>query len=125
VLDEEHVRRALAYDDSGDGPTLVDALVAAAAAFVREAEKRRAHGAPLDLDLAESFKGFVLGVATEKLDGDMDAAFKLLGRERLVASRNHHKVLRRELERVDALCTALGRAAGSPFARVDDEGEEP
>jgi transcriptional regulator with AAA-type ATPase domain len=114
VLEEEHVRRALAYDAAEDTSSLLDALVAAAAAFVREVEG----GAALDLDLADSFKGFVLGVATEKLGGDRDGAFKLLGREKLLAGRNHHKVLKRELERVEAICAALGRKEGLLFARA-------
>jgi DNA-binding NtrC family response regulator len=114
VLDEEHVRRALAYDDSEDKSSLLDALVDAAAAFVREVEG----GTSLDLDLADSFKGFVLGAATEKLGGDRDAAFTLLGREKLLAGRNHHRVLKRELERVEALCAALGRKDPPLFARA-------
>jgi hypothetical protein len=114
VLGEEHVRRALAYDGAEDASSLLDALVAAAAAFVREVEG----GAAIDLDLADSFKGFVLGVATEKLGGDRDGAFKLLGREKLLAGRNHHKVLKRELERVEALCAALGREDRLLFARA-------
>ncbi len=119
VLEEEHVRRAMAYDGGTEHePSLLDALVAAAAAFVAEAQKRAGSGAPLDLDLADCFKGFVLGVAAEKLGGDRDEAFRLLGREKLLSGRNHHKVLRRELERVEALCAALGRKDGFPFARA-------
>jgi DNA-binding NtrC family response regulator len=127
TLDDEHVRRALAYDvaaDESSSSSVLDALVAAAAAFVGEAESRAGSG--LDLDLAESFKGFVLGVAVEKLGGDRDLAFKLLGREKLLAGRNHHKVLKRELERVESLCAALGPKVPFPFARVlgaDKDGE--
>ena len=114
-IEEDHVRRALTYDGSEERSSLVSSLLAAAAAFVHEAEKRP--GASLDLDLTEAFKGFVLGVATEKLGGNRDEAFKLLGRAQLVASRNHHKVLKRELERVEALCAALGRDEPLPFPR--------
>jgi DNA-binding NtrC family response regulator len=120
VIDEEHVRRALAYDASEEKSSLVDALIGAAAAFVHEVESRAATEGTtaLDLDLADSFKGFVLGVATEKLGGNRDEAFKLLGREKLVAGRNHHKVLKREIERVEALCAALGKQAEFPFVRA-------
>jgi DNA-binding NtrC family response regulator len=117
VIEEAHVHRALAYDGAEDESSLVDALVAAAAAFVREAERRASTGAPLDVDLADAFKGLVLGVAVEKLGGDRDQAFKLLGREKLVAARNHHKLLKRELERVEALCSALGLRE-TPFSRA-------
>jgi transcriptional regulator with PAS, ATPase and Fis domain len=123
VIEEEHVRRAVAYDVSEDKSSLVDALVGAAAAFVNEVESRSGAagtGAALDLDLADSFKGFVLGVATEKLGGNRDEAFRLLGREKLVASRNHHKVLKREIERVEALCAALGKQSEFPFLRALD-----
>lgn len=117
MIDEEHVRKALAYDASEQSATsLVGTLLAAAAAFVREAEKRGGTG--LDLDLADSFKGFVLAVATEKAGGNRDQAFQLLGRAQLVAARNHHKVLKRELERVEALCAALGSDEPLPFSRA-------
>jgi DNA-binding NtrC family response regulator len=124
ALEEEHVQRALAYDVGEDKSSLLEALLAAAAAFVGEAEEQS--GGAFDLDLADSFKGFVLAVAIEKLGGDRDLAFKLLGREKLLAGRNHHKVLKRELERVEALCAALGPKATFPFARVlgaDKDGE--
>jgi DNA-binding NtrC family response regulator len=115
ILEEEHVRRALAYDGAEDKSSLLDALLAAAVAFVAEIERG---GAPLDLDLADCFKGFVLGVATERLGGDRDQAFRLLGREKLLAGRNHHRVFKRELERVEALCAALGHKEQLPFARA-------
>ena len=119
---EEHVRHALAYDDEGGRVPLLDALVAAAAAFVAEVESR-GQGAGMDLDLADAFKGFVLGVATEKLGGDRDQAFRLLGREALLAGRNHHKVYKRELERVEALCVALG-GEPLPFALLPSKGPD-
>jgi DNA-binding NtrC family response regulator len=123
AIEKEHVLRALAYDGAGEESSLVDALVSAAAAFVGEAEKRARAGAPLDLDLADAFKGFVLGVAVEKLGGDRDKAFELVGREKLVAARNHHKLLKREMERVEALCNALGRKE-TPFARALSEKDD-
>ena len=127
LIDQEEVRRALAYDGSvEERASLVDALVAAATAFVVEADHRDS-GSPLDLDLAQSFIGFVLGVATQRFGGNRDRAFRLLGREKLVASRNHHKMLKRELERVEKLCAALGRKDQFPFdpLRSDEPEEEP
>lgn len=117
VLGEEHVRRALAFEEAAEAghrrdPSLPDTLLAAATAFFREAQ-RLGEGA-LDLDDAEAFKGFVLGVATAECQGDRDRAFALLGKDRLAKARNHHKVLRRELERVEELCRKLGTGA-SPF----------
>jgi DNA-binding NtrC family response regulator len=116
-VDEHHVTRALAYEQAVPERSLVEQLHAAATMFVREAERRAAAGAPLDLELADAFQGLVLLAATEKLES-RDDAFRLFGREAQVRSRNHHKVLRRESIRVEALCRALGLEAGLPFGRV-------
>lgn len=51
-----------------------------------------------------------------------DEGFKLLGRESLVKNRNHHKALKRELEKVDSLYKALGEE-GSPFSDLLSEVE--
>jgi DNA-binding NtrC family response regulator len=110
VLQVHHVERALDYEQSPGARPLPDALRAAAQAFVAEAQKR---GQPLDLDLADAFRGVVLGLAIRQVG--REEAFRLLGRESLVKNRNHHKALKRELERVDALYKALGEEA-SPFA---------
>ena len=76
-------------------------------------------GRPLDLDHCDAFRGIVLGTATER-HGSRDAAFRLLGRAQQVQSRNHHKMLRRELEKVEDLCHALGED-GSPFDSLAKE----
>jgi DNA-binding NtrC family response regulator len=119
-VEAEHVRKALAYENAPavEGGSTIDALVAAATAFVNDAELRAAAGGTLDLDWADAFKGFVLGVATEKLGGNRDDAFRLLGREKLVANRNHHKVWKRELERAEQLGIALGNKSPFPFAKL-------
>jgi DNA-binding NtrC family response regulator len=101
------VRQALAFEAGAPLPSLLDQLHAAAAAFVAEAERQKACGSELDLDLAEALRGFVLGTAALKL-GSKEKAFRLLGKEGMVQSRNHHKQMRRDVDRVDALCRALG-----------------
>lgn len=116
-LAERHVDRALAYEGGEGEGSAIDAVRRAALAFVNEAERSRSRGETIDLDLAEAFKGFVLGAATEKLGGVVEA-MNLFGREALVKSRNHHKLVRRELERVDALCRAIGHGASSPFTQL-------
>ena len=55
----------------------------------------------------------------------VEKAFRLFGREKLVTSRNHQKVLRRELEKVDDLYRALGQEKGSPFSASLLEPEAP
>jgi hypothetical protein len=73
---------------------------------VDEAERREAAGARLPLDLADAFRGLVLSAAIKRRQ-DRDAAFVLLDQASLLKSRNHHRVLRRELERVRALLEAV------------------
>ena len=41
-----------------------------------------------------------------------------IGRERLVAARNHHKVLRRELSRAEQLFATIAPGASFPFAAL-------
>lgn len=118
-LREPHIRQALAYEGGGQSTALVDALSQAARAFVLEAQRRQA---PLDIDLAESFRGFVLAEAVQQVG--REEAFRLVGRESLVKSRNHLKALRQELKKAEALCTevkqpvpaALGKAGGEELS---------
>jgi hypothetical protein len=58
------------------------------------------------LDLADAFRCLVLCAAIERRHG-LDAAFMLLDQASLLKSRNHHRVLRRELDRVRALIEAV------------------
>ncbi|QDE70577.1 sigma-54-dependent transcriptional regulator [Myxococcus xanthus] len=115
VLHEKHVARALDYEQAPGARPLPEALRAAAQAFVAEARRRNA---PLDLDLADAFRGMVLGLAIRQVG--RDEGFKLLGRESLVKNRNHHKALKRELEKVDSLYKALGEE-NSPFSDLLSE----
>ncbi|WNG48202.1 sigma-54-dependent Fis family transcriptional regulator [Archangium minus] len=110
VLEERHVTQALSYDGPPGAKPLSEALRVAAQAFVQEAQRREGS---IDLDLADAFRGFVLGTAVRQLG--RDEAFRVLGRENLVRNRNHHKAFKREVEKVDTLFKALGEA-GSPFA---------
>lgn len=120
VLGERHVAQALGYERSASRRTLLESLRAAASAFVDEAARLEERGQPLDLDLCDAFRGIVLGAAVERT-GSRDAAFRLLGRAQQVQSRNHHKMLRRELEKVQALCKALGEEGSALFSGLDDE----
>jgi DNA-binding NtrC family response regulator len=121
VIGREHVTRALAYErGERQQASLVALLDAAAAALAAEAEKRKG-GEPLDLDLADAFRGFALAAATIKA-GSKEDALRLFGREALVQSRNHHKLFRREMERVALLCKTLGVDLPASFSRLSDEG---
>ncbi len=113
-IEEQHVAHALGYDAApgAQQPPLMELLRAAAEALVQEVELRE--GEPLDLDHTDAFRGFVLGVASQRLG--REEAFKRLGRKNLVATRNHHRTLRREIEKIEALGKALRHQGELPFA---------
>jgi transcriptional regulator with GAF, ATPase, and Fis domain len=106
TLSRRHVEQALGYELRPEAAGLVATLWAAARAFVDEAERREASAVRLPLDLADAFRGLVLGAAIERRQS-LDAAFVLLDQAALLKSRNHHRVLRRELDRVRALLDAV------------------
>ena len=124
TIGQEHLRRSLAYESYDPEAKVLPAIQAAAAAFLAEARRRWNDGGTLDLDLADAFKGFVLAAALEE-DRDRDRVFLLFGKETLVKSRNHHKVLRREIERVEALCQVLSGTLESNVSRLLDAEDGP
>jgi len=119
TLDEKEVSAALGLEGGRPEGGVVALMERAAAALAAKAQK----GPELDLDLADAFKGLLLASAVEAAGG-RDEAFKALGREALVRNRNHHKVLRRELERVEALCRALGEPVPAAVAALLAQGEK-
>lgn len=120
VLSARHVQRALAYEgDAGTG-SLLEPLLRAAAAFVLEAERRQKEGQkPLDLDHADAFRGLVLGTAMRKV-GTVEEALRLLGKVSIVESRNQHKVLKRDMQKVVALAREIDPDAPLPFEGLGD-----
>jgi DNA-binding NtrC family response regulator len=116
LLHEQHVVQALDYEGASvqQSPSLFESLRTASACFLQEAQRAPT---PWDLDLADAFRGFVLGAAIQRFG--IEEAFHLLGRKRLLKNRNHYKVLRRELAKVDTLLEAMGHS-GSPFANLLD-----
>ncbi len=105
TLSQRHVEQALGYERRPEAPGLVSTLWRAARTFVDEVERREASTNRLSLDVADAFRGLVLCAAIERRKS-RDAAFVLLDQASLLRSRNHHRVLRRELERVRALLDA-------------------
>ena len=82
---------------------LVQALQAAAEAFVTEAEWRREEDLePLDLDLTEAFCGYVLTTAAQRLGGEKEA-FRLFGLAHRLKGGSYLKTYRREQDRQAAL----------------------
>jgi hypothetical protein len=106
TLSRRHVEHALGYELRPESLGLVGTLWRAARVFVDEAERRELAGVRLPLDLADVFRGLVLCAAIERRQG-LDAAFVLLDQASLLRSRNHHRVLRRELDRVRSLIEAV------------------
>jgi DNA-binding NtrC family response regulator len=103
-VEEPHVRASLLAEGTPGTILRTDPLRAAAARFVAEAARR---SGGLDLDLLDGLRGLALEEAIRQT-GSKEAAFRLLGRERLVSARNHHKALQRELARAADLSRALG-----------------
>lgn len=117
LITADHIEQALSLDsDRADVDDLLGALLAAARRFVAEVRRRREldHGAvELGLDHAGALRGLVLAAAVE-LTGSRDEACRLLGKESLVAARNHHKLFRRERTRLDELYRALRADPDAP-----------
>ena len=119
TLEGHHFQQSLSYESDAGSQPLAEVLNMAAGAFVSAAQ---AHGpGALDLDLTDSFRGLVLAVAMRRLG--RDEALRLFGRESLIKSRNHHRMLRREIERLEVLYKVLG-IAGSPFSDLLEGGAD-
>jgi DNA-binding NtrC family response regulator len=119
-----HVEHALGYERRPEALGLVATLWRAARAFTDEAERREASGVRLPLELADAFRGLVLCAAMERRDG-LDAAFVLLDQASLLRGRNHHRVLRRELERVRALIEAVPGEIDPALSSLLEEPDGP
>ncbi|MBK9261658.1 MAG: sigma-54-dependent Fis family transcriptional regulator [Polyangiaceae bacterium] len=116
VLTDVEVEMALAYEDPRSRTSVTEAMREAARRFVVEAELRR-DAKTLNLDHTDAFKGLVLAAAEERL-GSKDEAYRLLGKEALLANRNHHKPFRKEIEKLHALYEALGEAERFPYKHL-------
>lgn len=122
VLDGSHLERALGYDGPADASSLFGQLWRAARTFVQEAERRSDSGAALSLESCEALRGLVLAAAV--LRRGRDDAFVLLGQQQLLKNRNHHRALRRELERARELHRMVGGELDPELAALLDSAEE-
>ncbi len=124
VIEQHHTERALSYERAPDMGQLTTLLWTAAQAFAREAARPRDGEAVLSLELAEAFRGMVLGAAAQLL-GDRDEAFARLGQTQTLRNRNQQRTLRREFDRVRELLAVLGGQANSELVAMLDEFTEP
>ncbi|MBC7974989.1 MAG: sigma-54-dependent Fis family transcriptional regulator [Myxococcales bacterium] len=120
TLSRRHIEHALGYELRPDALGLVGTMWRAARIFVDEAERREQAGTRLPLDLADVFRGLVLCAAVERRQS-LDAAFVLLDQASLLRSRNHHRVLRRELERVRSLIEVSSGDIDAALATILDK----
>ena len=107
VIDERHVTQALGFEVGGAGtgrtaPPLLEAFEAAAERFVELAQAQQAAGGTMALEHAEALRGAILRRALG-VTGDLKEVYQLFGRHAVVASRNHQRDYRRELERLERL----------------------
>lgn len=126
LLDKRHVERALTFEQRSDG-TLATQLWNMAQALAREAVRREHTTAkPLTLKMMDGFRGMVLGATVQLLDS-REQAFRLFEREHLLTGRNHHRALKRELERAQQLVHALGLEPLAPDlkALIETSGCQP
>jgi DNA-binding NtrC family response regulator len=113
VIDGERVRQALGFERGASNPnseeSLPDALRAVAARVVQHAQRQ---GSFLIKNL-DGVRGMVVQAALEQTRS-REAAANLLGLHEAVANRNHHRVLKRELEQARLLLQALGETGEMP-----------
>ncbi|HWL87571.1 MAG TPA: sigma 54-interacting transcriptional regulator, partial [Polyangiaceae bacterium] len=110
-----HIERALA-GESANRIDLLEEWRRAARAFVLEVERRRSgSGQHLPMDMLDAFRGLVLEEAQQ--GRPPTEALKLLGLDRDVESRNHHRTIRWGRDKVEALKRAL---SNTPPPSPDD-----
>jgi len=106
-IEASHVAQALSFEGelgaaAAAPPPLMGALDQLAERFVRLAEDLRAQGRHLDLQHTDALRGGVLRQALAS-SGDLKEVYRLFGRQSVVASRNHQRDYRRELDRLQRL----------------------
>ena len=113
-----HRRRSRSASQPGKDPVDAARLVAGledAARRLLVAMER--HPELRSWDTADAFKAAVL-LAAVRERGGKEEGFRFLGLDSLVDNRNHHRALRREAARLDALCEALGEELSEDLRRL-------
>lgn len=105
---ERHIEDALSLDSGAANKSLVSSLRSTAQVFVSELRQRAERGGTIALELSDVFRSYVLWAAVRAF-GSREEALRHLGKENIVAGRNHHKVYKRELGRIEALHRLLDK----------------
>jgi len=122
TLRAPHIDRSFSLEGHEASPPLLELLSIAAEAFVSEAQRLEGAGGTLKLEHLEALRGLVLAAAVRRLRSKQDA-FRLFGKEATVSNRNHGKVLRAEIARVNALCEALGQPSDPDLEALISSGD--
>lgn len=111
IVTRLHVEKAVQEDlaevsgtESASG--IIRYMRMAARAYAREVKRRADTDAPLSLEWADAFRGFVLQ-ATIKRFGSKEAALQALGLGKVVQDRNQGRTIKRENEAVDRFVRLL------------------
>jgi DNA-binding NtrC family response regulator len=113
-VDISHVKKALAMDpilseatsanhNEQNAPhqnpsTLSSGLWQCAAQFVDLAMAKQQHNQPLNLDETQTFKGYVLTIALQRL-ADKKRVYQLFGKDKAIANRTYQREIKRELQK--------------------------
>ncbi|MEZ4364394.1 MAG: sigma 54-interacting transcriptional regulator [Kofleriaceae bacterium] len=107
IIDGERIRQALGFERAITSTTTVeplpDALRAVAARLVQFAQSRGS----IPFDVLEGLRGLVVYAAWEQTRS-REASAVLLELRDALSNRNHHRILRREVERAKLLLQLLG-----------------
>lgn len=111
MVTRAHVERAVLEDSTAEAATggasvLIRQIRAAARQFAREVKRRAKTSSPLSFEWADAFRGFVLE-ATLKRFANKEEALAALGLGNVVKDRNHHRMIKRELELVSRFVDLL------------------
>lgn len=122
TIQRRHVAQALSMDlarrkrSGGTVEGMLPNLEAAGKALLIEVKRRVGSEQEQVFLLSDTFSALVLHLALQET-GDLKAAYSLLGRGGLVASRSHHKDFRRRMARLKELFESLSLPIDDALAR--------
>ena len=125
TIQQRHVAQALSMDlarrkRTGSASSLPEGmqptLESAGQALLAEIKRRTEGDREQLFQLSDAFSALLLHYALQET-GDLKAAYTLLGRGGLVASRSHHKDFRRRMARLKEIYESLALTVGPELAK--------